>query len=209
MRFVFSWLSRLKCLQTLSGRVVWGADSLTLFTWGGFRSLLVGQNIRILEFFGSDLHLDFCTRGCPTPWQSLAEACFFSSSDSHCIPHNCESKPSSSLSHLSKKKSSEVPKQHFLNVSLLHMLNHRQKKQKTSFRPYFSCAVCGVVCGAPNLVFILSAPPWLKYNGLGAGLWLLTHSADSMLCRQSGQSAAQKKSLDVSAKAALNPIIRP
>lgn len=52
----------------------------------------------------------------------------------------------------------------------------------------------------PSLAFILCAPPWLKYNGLQAGLWLLTQSADSMLCRQSGQSAAQKSPLMCSPK---------
>lgn len=52
----------------------------------------------------------------------------------------------------------------------------------------------------PSLAFILCAPPWLKYNGLHAGLWLLTQSADSMLCRQSGQSAAQKSPLMCSPK---------
>lgn len=50
-----------------------GGDLLTLFTWRRFCSLPVGHNIGILEFFGSDLHLDFCTRGCPTP-DSLSQS---------------------------------------------------------------------------------------------------------------------------------------
>lgn len=59
MRFVFSRLSPLKCLQILYKGGV-GGDLLTLFTSGRVCSLPVGQNIRIWEFFGSDLHLDFC-----------------------------------------------------------------------------------------------------------------------------------------------------
>lgn len=47
-------------------RIVEG-DLLTLFTRRRFCSLPVGHNTGILEFFGADLHLDFCTRGCPTP----------------------------------------------------------------------------------------------------------------------------------------------
>lgn len=44
---------------------------LTLFTWGKFCSLPEGQQIGIWEFFGSDLHLDLCASGCPTPPPSL------------------------------------------------------------------------------------------------------------------------------------------
>lgn len=44
-----------------------------------------------------------------------------------------------------------------------------KKRHKDSYWPFFH-APCGTVCGALNLVFILVAPPWLKYDGLGAGL---------------------------------------
>lgn len=71
MRFVFSWLSQLKRIQIFQkgGGGCTGGDSLTLFTWGKFCSLPVGQHIRIQDFFGSDLHLDLCAvlAGAPPP----------------------------------------------------------------------------------------------------------------------------------------------
>lgn len=51
-----------------------GSDLLTLFTRRRFCSLPFTQNIMILEFFGSDLHLDFCIYSMPHPPDNLSQS---------------------------------------------------------------------------------------------------------------------------------------
>lgn len=129
---------------------------------------------------------------------------FLSFSELHCNPHICEYNSSLFPVTPIRVESGEVLKQQFLAVSLLQIWS---KGERDRMCP--SGLILHAVCGAANLVFILSAPPWLKYNGLGAGLWLF-----NLLCRFYALPpvwpiCSPEYSLDVLAKAALIPIIRP
>lgn len=182
--------------------MVWivGGDLLTLFTPRRFCSLPFGQNIRILEFFGSDLHLDFCTSGCPTPWQplratnqislpltgflSLFQVTLQAIAIVNATRQWC-------LSHL--LHSCNVLKQHLLAV-FFFLYKYEEKKEETGVILWaWFCMLCKEQ--HVETVWFSSSAPHPGWNTMDceAGLWLLTHSADSALYAASQANLQPRK----------------
>lgn len=180
-----------------------GGDLLTLFTWRRFCSLPVGQNIRILEFFGSDLHLDFCTRGCPTPWQPLAEPQASALSLS-CRPHCCECNPPVfPVTPIWASPESTLP--HCMSVS---NVKQRRRRQRASSGSYSSRCMW-ISMWSTQSGFHRQCPTLAEIQWIGS-----RPVTSNSLCRFCAVPpvwpiCSPGNSLDVPAKAALNPIIRP
>lgn len=188
-----------------------GGDLLTLFTWRRFCSLPVGQNIRILEFFGSDLHLDFCTRGCPTPWHPLAQpqAWFLSLSLSlHCKSHCRACNPSNVPCHTYQSRVRLSPKSTLPYCISVTNVKQGRKRQKASFGPYSSRCMWNSMWSTQS-GFHPRCPTLAEIQWIGS-----RPVTSNSLCRFYALPpvwpiCSPENSLDVSAKAALNPIIRP
>lgn len=113
MRFLYSHgCFGLNVSRFFTERIL-GGDLLTLFTRRRFCSLPVGHNIGILEFFGADLHLDLCTRGCPTPLSASHRATSLTSlslARLRCSARRSKLKTSAVPSHTSQLRVQSGPK---------------------------------------------------------------------------------------------------
>lgn len=151
MRFLYSHgCFFLNVSRFFTERIV-GGDLLTLFTRRRFCSLPVGHNIGILEFFGADLHLDFCTRGCPTPLSASHRATSLTSlslAGLRCSARRCKRKTSAVPSHTyklrvqSSLKSSLAPPTSVTNV--------KQKRRWASSEPYSSRCMWTTIWGSQS-----------------------------------------------------------
>lgn len=140
-------------------RIVEG-DLLTLFTQRGFCSLPVGHNSGILEFFGADLHLDFCARGCPTPLSASRRATS--------LPRRATLQ----WTPLQKGKAWPFPVT-LLSSGSNQALNQCEfahpLRQEGADRPLrlILHAACGPRSGPHNLVSIHGAPPFAETQSIG------------------------------------------
>lgn len=152
MRFGFPWLCQLKCLH-----VFYGMNCREWFAGFFFyiEKALQSPFWQVHQDFGIfwHLHLDFYTRGCPTPWLASHKAISQISPSftliltaGHAILNAIRQ---CCLSHLSH--SSSVLKQHFLTSSLL-LMQRKGRRDKQHHLVFYSR--CCVASGA-WLIFIL------------------------------------------------------
>lgn len=189
-----------------------GGDLLTLFTWRRFCSLPVGQNIRILEFFGSDLHLDFCTRGCPTPWLPLTEpqARFFFLPFSAVPLQDTQLwiQPLNVLCHTYHSRVRLSLKTTLPRCISLTNVKRRRKRHRASFGSYSSCCMWNSMWSTQS-GFHPPRPTLAEIQWTGSRPVTFNSLCRFYALPPVWPICSPEKPLDVRAKAALNLIIRP
>lgn len=138
----------------------------------------------------------------------------FSLSELHCSAHDCESNPSVFPVTPIRAESSEILKQHFLAVSLLQTWSEGRKKererqrQKASLKPYSSCCMRSGMWSTQS-GFHPQCPTLAEIQWIGSRPVTFNSLCRFYALPPVWPICSPENSLDVSAKAALNPIIRP